>query len=354
MPSDLKQVFRSKQYFSSLHVEYILDQILLGVRAIHSACIVHRDLKPENILIDEAFGIKICDFDLAQGMKEAKEQIVLSKELKETESKTPDEINTNVQRQSECWTCRRGITRWYRAPEVILLEQDPDHLYAVDMWSVGCIFGELLQMQPENCSDYRERRALFPGRSCYPHHSPADPCNYGTRRSNREQLRVIFNVIGTPSKEEICQMNDENARIYLQNMEPTKPKDLTKHFPTTNVHAIELLTELLQFDARKRMKVEEALKSEYFRKGRNVGNGNLHEKVAKFQFDTSDKDDKQTGNNIAEIDDEMRIRGCILEEILYYNPEWKRQLKRQLKEKMKHLKQLQLKRQQMEQEASEK
>ena len=57
------------------------------------------------------------------------------------------------------------VTRWYRAPELILLQ---DYTKAVDMWALGCIFAELLSMQKENVSDHRQRTALFPGKSCFP------------------------------------------------------------------------------------------------------------------------------------------------------------------------------------------
>merc|ERR1711920_658033 len=60
----------SKQYFSNLHIKYILYQILLGLKYIHSAGIVHRDLKPENVIINEECIIRICDFGLARGVTE--------------------------------------------------------------------------------------------------------------------------------------------------------------------------------------------------------------------------------------------------------------------------------------------
>ena len=58
------------------------------------------------------------------------------------------------------------VTRWYRAPELILAMRD--YGPAIDMWSVGCILGETLSMMKEIVKDFKLRRALFPGKSCYP------------------------------------------------------------------------------------------------------------------------------------------------------------------------------------------
>ena len=60
----------------------------------------------------------------------------------------------------------RVTTRWYRAPELILLEKGYNK--PVDIWSVGCIFGELLKMQKCVCADSLQRFPLFPGKYCYP------------------------------------------------------------------------------------------------------------------------------------------------------------------------------------------
>ena len=61
---------------------------------------------------------------------------------------------------------RHVVTRWYRAPEVILMNEF--YSYSIDMWSVGCIFAELLSMMEENFPDAFSRVPLFPGKSCYP------------------------------------------------------------------------------------------------------------------------------------------------------------------------------------------
>lgn len=58
------------------------------------------------------------------------------------------------------------VTRWYRAPEIILLEKD--YGPAIDIWAVGCIFAELMGMMKENSPTFMDRKALFPGRSCFP------------------------------------------------------------------------------------------------------------------------------------------------------------------------------------------
>ena len=58
------------------------------------------------------------------------------------------------------------VTRWYRAPEVILMSDF--YSFAIDIWSVGCIFAELLNMMKTNVEDYQDRQPLFPGTSCYP------------------------------------------------------------------------------------------------------------------------------------------------------------------------------------------
>jgi mitogen-activated protein kinase 1/3 len=58
------------------------------------------------------------------------------------------------------------VTRWYRAPELILLEKDYGE--AIDIWSIGCIFAELLSMMKENAPTFMDRKPLFPGSSCFP------------------------------------------------------------------------------------------------------------------------------------------------------------------------------------------
>jgi mitogen-activated protein kinase 1/3 len=102
----------------------------------HSANVVHRDLKPSNILANKNCDLKICDLGLGRGG--------IKEEDDEEQDKQAQQTNNDQQ------LTEYVITRWYRAPEVILCPSE--YSKAVDIWSVGCIFAELLGRQP-----------LFPG-----------------------------------------------------------------------------------------------------------------------------------------------------------------------------------------------
>lgn len=89
------------------------------------------------------------------------------------------------------------MTRWYRAPELILIQP---YTAAVDIWSMGCILAELLSMQEGSVPGYQDRAPLFPGGSCYPLSGEGGSIKSDERL---DQLNVIFGVIGTPSPEDI-------------------------------------------------------------------------------------------------------------------------------------------------------
>ena len=94
------------------------------------------------------------------------------------------------------------VTRWYRAPELILLEKE--YGPPIDVWSVGCVFAEMLGMMKESAPTYLDRKPLFPGKSCFPL-SPdkhAKEEKSGFPFSKNDQLNVIFEVIGSPNEED--------------------------------------------------------------------------------------------------------------------------------------------------------
>ena len=150
--SDLAKIITSKQSLSDAHCRYFLYQLLRGLKYLHSANIIHRDLKPANLLINSNCELAICDFGLARGNKES---------VSSTENMgQADELTGYV------------VTRWYRAPE--LLVECSKYGHEIDMWSVGCIFGELLG-----------RKVLFRGRN-YIH-----------------QLQLIVETLGTPTNDDM-------------------------------------------------------------------------------------------------------------------------------------------------------
>ena len=126
METDLHHVIRAG-ILQDIHKQYIIYQTLKALKYIHSAELIHRDLKPSNILINSECHIKVADFGLARSVAAHGE---------DTNIKLTDYV----------------ATRWYRAPEILL--GSTSYSKAVDMWSVGCILGELIVGKP-----------IFPGTS---------------------------------------------------------------------------------------------------------------------------------------------------------------------------------------------
>lgn len=85
------------------------------------------------------------------------------------------------------------VTRYYRAPEIILLEKD--YGPAIDVWAIGCVFAELLGTMKESAPTFLDRKPLFPGQSCFPlSPSNTDKQEYkgGLPFSNGDLLYCIF------------------------------------------------------------------------------------------------------------------------------------------------------------------
>lgn len=100
------------------------------------------------------------------------------------------------------------VSRWYRAPELILLA--PQYTAAIDMWALGCIFAELLQtLEPVSEDAVPPTRSLFPGESCYPLSTTSNENEVDLELLKTElsghthQLNCIFNIIGTPTEEDV-------------------------------------------------------------------------------------------------------------------------------------------------------
>lgn len=124
METDLHRIIYSKQSLSIDHVQYFIYQVLRGLKYIHSCKVLHRDLKPSNLLVNSNCDLKICDFGLARGISEV----------------------DGMGRSGTMLLTEYVVTRWYRAPEIMLACHE--YSYPIDVWSVGCIFAELLLRKP--------------------------------------------------------------------------------------------------------------------------------------------------------------------------------------------------------------
>ncbi|KAF7457131.1 putative cell-cycle-associated protein kinase MAPK [Cryptosporidium felis] len=291
--SDFKKLFRTPVYLSELHVKTLLYNLLVGLKYIHSAGIYHRDLKPANCLVNQDCGVKICDFGLARTVKKPQEATSsLSNPSDSGWRPGPDNSQPREESLQENEEYKQGrllkrqltghvVTRWYRAPELILLQEN--YTEAIDMWSVGCIFAELLNMLKENVAYYSDRSPLFPGSSCF----PLSPDNkqhseeYRFKiRGNRDQLNMIFNVLGSPQDEDIEALEKDDAKRYIRIFNKRSGIDLQSRFPGASSQSIDLLRKMLVFNPKKRITVDEALNHPLFKNIRNeTVEAISHEKV---------------------------------------------------------------------------
>lgn len=228
MATDLHQVIRSKQILTREHFQYFTYQILRGLKYIHSAKVLHRDLKPSNILVNANCDVKICDFGLARG------------------------FNINDSDMTEY-----VVTRWYRAPELLLMCQE--YTEAIDVWSVGCILAEMIQ-----------RKTLFPGK------------NY------LDQLNLITNVLGTPAPADYKHVTHEEAYNYISHLAPQPQKDLSKLLPNASPEEIDLISKMLIFNPSKRITTTEALKHPYFRGLHDESDEPVANSSFIFQYDSQE------------------------------------------------------------------
>ena len=130
METDLHRIVYSKQKLSIDHAQYFIYQVLRGLKYIHSCRVLHRDLKPSNLLVNSNCDLKICDFGLARGI-----------------NRDPNDPYTmGTAGGGTMLLTEYVVTRWYRAPEIMLACHE--YSYPIDVWSVGCIFAELLLRKP--------------------------------------------------------------------------------------------------------------------------------------------------------------------------------------------------------------
>ena len=289
--SDLKKLFKSPIYLQPLHLQTLIYNILCGLKYLHSANVLHRDMKPANILINEDCSVKICDFGLARSMEgiidSVNEQSIKKADV--TKGEIPDEENP-VNKKMNIINRKRQltshvVTRWYRAPELILLERNYDA--SIDMWSLGCIAAELQCMLKENAACFVDRTPLFPGNSCFPL-SPEKVSavkKSGYPRSNTDQMNVIFSVLGTPGADDVAFVTDPKALQYLKTFPESKKVEIKSLYKGSNEEAIDFISKLVVFNPKKRMTVDQALNHPYLNKVRDKKKEKLAESAIDLDFE---------------------------------------------------------------------
>ena len=174
-----------------------LYQMLCGIIACHSRRVIHRDLKPQNILIDKSDVIKLADFGLARayGLPIA----TLTHEV---------------------------VTLWYRAPEILLGQKE--YSLPVDIWSIGCMFAEMIQKRP-----------LFTG------------------DSEIDQIFKIFQWLGTPT--EATWLGVTKIRDFKLTFPKWAPQPLAKKVTNLDPIGMDLLSKMIVLQPSKRISAKQAL-----------------------------------------------------------------------------------------------
>ncbi|XP_033089385.1 mitogen-activated protein kinase 12 isoform X2 [Trachypithecus francoisi] len=223
MGTDLGKLMKHEKLGED-RIQFLVYQMLKGLRYIHAAGIIHRvspgggashqpspsaiprlhvlpDLKPGNLAVNEDCELKILDFGLA--------------------------------RQADSEMTGYVVTRWYRAPEVILNWMR--YTQTVDIWSVGCIMAEMIT-----------GKTLFKG------------------SDHLDQLKEIMKVTGTPPAEFVQRLQSDEAKNYMKGLPELEKKDFASILTNASPLAVNLLEKMLVLDAEQRVTAAEALAHPYF------------------------------------------------------------------------------------------
>jgi len=263
METDLASILKSSQPMSDDHCQFFLYQILRGMKYVHSAKVIHRDLKPRNLLVNANCDLKICDFGLAR-------------------------MNFSDLEFQTCPMTEYVCTRWYRAPEVLC--SWTDYTSAIDIWSIGCIFAEMLARKP-----------LFAG------------------QNTQHQLQLIITFTGSPAAEELSKIPNDKCRKFIESLPVAMGQHIREVFGEASEEAIDFLHRTLQFDPDKRIMVDPALGHAYL-----AQLSCPEDEPTRVPLDTSDFEFERRKITIKALREEL-----FLEAMRYYPDKWKQYLDEQ-------------------------
>jgi len=204
-----RQYSKQKQTIPVTFIKLYMYQLFRSLAYIHSHGICHRDIKPQNLLLDPESGVlKLCDFGSAKHLVRGEPNV--------------------------SYIC----SRYYRAPELIF--GATDYTTNIDVWSAGCVFAELMLGQP-----------IFPG------------------DSGVDQLVEIIKVLGTPTREQIKEMNPNYTEFKFPQI---KAHPWPKVFRArTSPEAIDLVSRLLEYTPSARISPLQACAHSFFDELREAG-----------------------------------------------------------------------------------
>jgi serine/threonine protein kinase len=203
LDQDLKKYMDSTPNgLESRTIKSYLYQICRGISFCHAHRVLHRDLKPQNLLIDRNGSLKLADFGLARAFG------------------IPVRTYTH-----------EVVTLWYRAPEILLGSQH--YSIPVDIWSIGCIFAEMVTRHP-----------LIPG------------------DSEIDELFRIFRTLGTPTN--ATWPGVEELKDFKSSFPKWSPKPMNEIVPNMDPAGADLLQKMLVYEPSRRITAKQALTHPYF------------------------------------------------------------------------------------------